>query len=199
MSEKRIFVEGGGDSKELQTRCREGFHKLLEKSGFTRRVPRIVACGSRNDAYDAFKTAQESGNFSLVILIVDSEDPVKDIEKTWEHLKNRDKWACPANATDEQVFLLTTCMETWIIADRAALTRLYGSRLQTSALPATTDMEQRNRHDIQDALVRATRNCSNAYAKNKRSFDALANVDPGELQKLLPSFVRMIRLLNVKL
>ena len=28
---KVIYLEGGGDSKELHTRCREGFRKLLEK------------------------------------------------------------------------------------------------------------------------------------------------------------------------
>ena len=50
MNAKRIYVEGGGDAKDLRTRCREGFHKLLENAGFTGRVPRIVASGSRNEA-----------------------------------------------------------------------------------------------------------------------------------------------------
>ena len=29
-----IYLEGGGDSKELHIRCREGFRKLLENCGF---------------------------------------------------------------------------------------------------------------------------------------------------------------------
>ncbi len=119
MSEDRIYVEGGSDA--LATRCREGFRKLLEKAGFTGRIPRIVACGGRDEAYDDFENALASGKYAHLALIVDSEDPVQDIEKTWEHLKARDGWERPPGADDAQVFLMTTCMETWIVADRDSL------------------------------------------------------------------------------
>jgi hypothetical protein len=199
VSEKRIFVEGGGTSNELRTRCREGFHKLLENAGFTGRVPRIVACGSRNDAFDAFKTAHTSGRYDYVALIVDSEDAVNDSEKPWVHLTNRDPWERPANTTDDQVFLMTTCMETWLVADRAALKMHYGTNLQDSSLPALTTLETRHRHAVQDALVHASRNCTNFYAKDKRSFALLAVVKPATLQTHLPAFARMIRILSAKL
>jgi len=199
VSEKRIYAEGGGDSKEMHARCREGFRKLLEKSGFTGRVPRIVACGGRNDALDAFKTAHTGSRDAYVALIVDSEDPVVDREKPWEHLAVRDRWERPDGARDDQVFLMTTCMETWILADRAGLKKHYGSRLQESALPSDTDRENRPRHNVQDSLMRATAKCTNAYAKNKRSFDALAAVDPAVLESKLPAFARMRRILNEKL
>lgn len=94
---------------------------------------------------------------------------------------------------------MTTCMETWIIADHEALKRLYKNNcLKLSSLPQTA-LEQRNRHDIQDALVLATKSCTNAYAKNKLSFEALANINPEELKKHLPSFARMIRILKEQL
>lgn len=199
MSEKRLYVEGGGDSKELQARCREGFRKLLEKGGFVGRVPRIVACGSRNATFNDFETAHKSGKFDYVALIVDSEDAVTDGERTWAHLVARDQWKCPDGATDEQVFLMTTCMETWIVADRAALKRHFKNCLQESALPAATNFEERDRHAVQEALTRATRNCTNAYAKNKRSFDALAAVEPQTLRATLPAFDRMLRVLDEQL
>ncbi len=199
MSEIKIYVEGGGDSKELKTRCREAITKLLEKSDFIGRPPRIVACGSRNEAFDDFKTAYGKGKLVYVALLVDSEDPVKAIKQTWEHLNIRDKWTCPADAADDQVFLMTTCMETWIIADRAALNQHYKNCLQISALPSTTNIERKARHSVQDSLTNATQKCTNAYAKNKRSFEALANVNPDELTKHCPSFTRMIRILNEKL
>jgi len=31
VSDIRIYVEGGGDSNDLKTKCREGVRKLLEK------------------------------------------------------------------------------------------------------------------------------------------------------------------------
>ncbi len=199
MSDKRLYVEGGGESKELQTRCREAFSKLLTEAGFEGRLPRIIASGSRNAAYEDFTTAHTSSNSAYVGLLVDSEDPVSDGEAPWEHLRRRDGWERPKEADDTQVFLMTTCMETWIVADRTALQNHYSKCLQTSALPATTDLEARDRHTIQDALVHATRTCSNAYTKNKRSFVLLGSVRPSELQTRLPAFARMIRILDGKL
>ena len=199
MSGVKIYVEGGGKTDELRSRCREGFHRLLTKSGFAGRLPKIVACGSRNEAFDKFQTALKAGEPMFVALLVDSEDPVADPEKTWAHLESRDGWERPAKADDTQVFMMTTCMETWIIADRTALNSLYKSGFQHSALPAPTNLESRHRHDVLDALERATRGCTNAYTKNKRSFEALAAVDPAALRTLLPSFERMIRILEEKL
>ena len=65
-----IYVEGGGDSKDLHVRCREGFKKLIGKAGFRDRMPGIVACGGRQHAFDMFRTAigkgQASTQYSLL-------------------------------------------------------------------------------------------------------------------------------------
>ena len=53
-----IYMEGGG-SRDLDARCREGMKRLLDNTGFRGRQPRIVACGSRSDAYKDFKTGFE--------------------------------------------------------------------------------------------------------------------------------------------
>lgn len=36
-----------------------------------------------------------------------------------EGTANEKNWDPPTGATDNQVLLMTTCMETWIVADRA--------------------------------------------------------------------------------
>ncbi len=198
----RIFLEGGGDSNDVQVRCREGFRKLLERCGFTGRMPRLIACGGRAATFDDFKTAlaQQRKN-EFVALIIDSEDPVADIEKPWEHLRQRqaDGWEKPEEASDDQVFLMTTCMETLIVSDRETLKVYYGSDLQENALPSLVDLEARSRHSIQDALAHATRKCTNAYRKGKRSFEVLAELEPETMKKHLPSFARMLRILGTKL
>lgn len=192
-----LFIEGGGDAKDLRIRCREGFRKLLEASGFTERMPRTVACGGRGDAFSSFKTAHASaGPDDFVALLVDSEEPVADIEKPWAHLCRRDRWTRPSGVREEQALLMTTCMETWIAADRRALRGHYGSCLRESALPALTDMESRNRHAVQDALSTATRGCNNAYEKGKRSFIILGQLSPEEIRRHLPSFARILRVLG---
>lgn len=70
--------------------------------------------------------------------------------------------------------------------------------MQENALPPLHNLESRHRHDVQDKLSHATRNCKNAYAKGKRSFEVLATLSP-EALSALPSFARTIRILKEKL
>ncbi len=195
----RIYIEGGGDSKQLKVQCRKGFRQLLERCGFSRRMPRLVACGGRSAAYSDFKTAHESNKAEYVAMLIDSEKPVSNPEETWDHLRNCDRWERPDGADDEQVLFMTTCMETWIVADRDTLRQHYGSSLQESALPSLISLEQGNRQDIQEGLKRATRNCSNAYQKGKRSFEILGKLEPETMESHLPAFQRAKRILNEKL
>jgi len=200
MVKKVVYLEGGGDSKELHTRCREGFRKLLEKCGYRGNMPRLVACGGRGAALEDFRSAH--GNRTpedFIALMIDSEDPLGDLEATWDHLMNRDGWVRPQGAEDEQILFLTTCMETWVVTDRDTLSRHYGNQLQVAALPPLEDIEGRDRHEVQDSLVHATRNCKNAYQKGKRSFALLAELTPDALKPHLPSFRRDLRILDEKL
>lgn len=115
-----IYIEGGGNSKDLHSRCREAFRRLLQSAGFDRK-PKLVACGGRDTAFKDFCRANKNPRHDFIALWVDSEDLMEDIEKTWEHLRKRDNWTPPDGVTNEQVLMMTTCMETWIIADRKTL------------------------------------------------------------------------------
>jgi hypothetical protein len=70
----KLYVEGGGDTTELKGACREGFRTFISKAGIIKR-PRIVACGSRRDAFESYCTAIASWEEAL--LLVDSEDPLR--------------------------------------------------------------------------------------------------------------------------
>lgn len=199
MVKARLYLEGGGDSKELRMRCREGFSKLLDQV-VPGRKPRLVACGSRNSTFADFKTAHsQATDGEFVAMWVDSEDPLANLDATWQHLQARDGWKAPADATDRQVLFMTTCMETLIVADRAALREHYGAKLQENALPSLQQMEARNRHEVQDALAHATRNCTNKYLKGRRSFEVLSKLKADTLKQHLPSFERATRILDEKL
>jgi hypothetical protein len=160
--------------------------------------PRWSPAGAAFRDFSIAHANSEKPNY--VALLVDSEEPVADIERTWAHLKARkeDNWNRPKGATDEQVLLMTTCMESWIASDRPALRKHYGANLRENALPDLHAMESRDRHTVQDALADATRKCKNAYRKGKRSFEVLEQLRPEELKKHLPSFVRILRVLKAK-
>ena len=65
-------------------------------------------------------------------------------------------------------------------------------------MPPPRDLEKRLPQEVQDKLTHATRNCSNAYRKGNRSFQALEQIDPANLQQL-PNFARAMRILSEKL
>lgn len=106
----------------------------------------------------------------------------------------------PTKATNDQALLIATCMETWIVGDRRTLKKHYlPNCFKENALPSLVSLESRGRHEVQDALVRATKDCKNAYEKNKRSFEVLGKLDPEELEKNLASFRRIRRILVANL
>ncbi|MGE0883324.1 MAG: DUF4276 family protein [Blastocatellales bacterium] len=198
-----IYVEGGGNSKELQARCREGFRKLIEKTKLTRN-PAIVSGGSRDQTYKKFRTAVSIATSEYPLLLVDSEDIVKatddnpDSVETWNHLKARDNWDKPSGTANDQALLMATCMETWIMADRQALGDFFGQHLQTSALLPEHNLEARTRDEVQDKLAWATRNCGRdrCYAKGKRSFKVMEHLNPETLKNHLPHFRRFVSTLE---
>jgi len=202
-----IYVEGGGESKELHARCREGFRKLIGKAGFMGRMPSIVVCGGRQHAFDMFRTAIGKGQGFHPILLVDSEDPVEaqnelseGMTTAWNHLQSRDGWIRADGTDDDQAQMMVTCMETWIMSDRQALRKVFGAKLQISALLPVDDLEKRSRSDVQLALEHATRNCgpNKAYSKGRMSFQVLAELNPGTLMDL-PHFKLLIQALNSRL
>jgi len=160
----------------------------------------IVAKGSRNEVFKWFRnTLKQQKDERFLAMLIDSEDPVNDLEKTWEHLKRRDGWDKPDKASDEQVLFMTTCMETWIMADRETMQTHYGCCLQSTALLSQNNLEQRPHKEVINSLESASQNCSNTYSKGKRSFEILAKLKPEILIQYLPSFVRIYRILSEKL
>jgi hypothetical protein len=118
----KIYIEGGGDSKELHSRCREAFQLYLQKVG-VKKMPRLVAGGGRTKVFDLFMTASKAGESAM--LWIDSEEPVENLQNAWQHLSKRDGWQAPAKAKDDEVILMVTSMETWIIADPSGVAAFY--------------------------------------------------------------------------
>jgi hypothetical protein len=188
-----LYVEGGGDTALLRARCREAFRKLLEKTGLGGKMPRIVASGGRDAAFDDFRTAHRTCRPGAVaLLLVDSEEPVHG--DAWAHLNTRDGWERPEGAVEEQAQLMVACMETWVVADRAALRRVFGPTLRPNALPPPSGLEERGKDEVQRKLAAATAGCARdrRYEKGKRSFQVVAELDPATLEAALPHFKRLI-------
>lgn len=178
----KIYVEGGGNHcRELSRECRRGFSRFFENAGFRGCMPKVIACGSRSQAYDDFCTALKSARpGEFIVLLVDSEAHVTS--QPWQHLRNRldDKWERPANASDENVGLMVQCMETWFLADLDTLREFFQKGFNEGSLPAGNELEAIPKNDVLQGLVQATRQCGTRrmYAKGYRSYELLERIRP---------------------
>lgn len=182
-----VFVEGGGGSKELRTRCRKGFSKLFEKAGLRGRMPKVVASGSRTDAFSDFQLAAKlrgirGTDVAFPVLLVDSEEPIIG-GGVWDHLRRRDGWEKPSQATEDHAQLMVQVMESWFLADPAALSRYFGADFLESALPKRSEIESIPKDEVLQAITKASRSTAKgSYHKGRHSFQILELVDPAELE-----------------
>jgi hypothetical protein len=151
------------------------------------RKPGIVACGSRNEAFDKFQTQiRISKRGDICALLVDSEEPV--ITEPLRHLSVRDHWRFPA-LNNHRVFLMVQAMEAWFLADREALAAFYGHGLLTGSLRGSpTNVEIIRKDDLEPCLKHASKPCEHKgeYHKVKHGFALLALIDPTKVERASP-------------
>lgn len=135
----RVYVEGGGSQRRAKTACRKAFRLFFEKVLGDQRKPRIIASGSREEAYeDSCRSLKDQGTFPL--LLVDSEGPVDAGKTACEHLRNRDHWTNVM--PDGQVHLIVQCIEAWFLADLSAVVQYYGNEFKEGALSGNLTSKQ---------------------------------------------------------
>ncbi len=173
----RLFVEGGGNHKLTKTACRKAFHVFLDRLLGDAPKPRIIASGSRDEAYRDFCRSLSTDANSFAVLLVDSEDPVPAGKTAAEHLRDRDHWTNPL--PDDQVHLMVQCMEAWFLADKVKLQHYYGAGFRAASLSANPAIEAIPKKDMLDGLHRATVTTSKgAYHKTQHGFEILELLDP---------------------
>jgi hypothetical protein len=206
----RLYIEGGGDSKSLQIECRKGFRNFIEKAGLKGKMPSIIACGGRKNAYDSYCTAIENGENA--VLLVDSECPLSNQDQQgspetwqpWQHLKQRqgDGWEKPNDGVDTDCHLMVQCMENWLLADRDTLKTFFGQGFAENQLPAAAKpIESIDKNTAYEALAKATASCKTkaSYGKGEHSFKLLANIDSGKVTDSSPWAKRFVEELKKKM
>ena len=188
-----LYVEGGGDSKVLRSACRRGFREFIQKAGLVGRMPRIVACGGRRNAYESFVTASRRAGRPM--LLVDSETLVDAPGDPWKHLRSRpdDGWVRPSGTSDNQCHLMVQVMESWFLADRQALKKFYGKNFNESALAPNPNVEEVSKSDVLTTLASASRGTQKgSYNKGSHSFEILRSLDPGRVEDATPYAKRFL-------
>lgn len=174
----RIYVEGGGDSRRQKATLRTGFQEFLKPLRDAARARRVrwhvILCGSRQAAYDDYRTALRVHPDSINLLLVDAEGPV--VHVPWRHLEERDGWENP-DVGDDRCHLMVQVVEAWLVADPEALEEYYGQGFQAGALPGRSDVEAISKADLGAALERASRGTQKGrYRKIAHCADLLARI-----------------------
>lgn len=181
----KIYVEGGGnDNSRLCAELRQGFQSLFIKAGLEGKLPSVTASGSRDDAFNDFKMAIKNlKKDEAVLLLVDSEDPINSIQTKWQHVKNRDSWDKPFGASEDNLFFMVECMESWFLADKDALKSFYGKDFHEKKLSTNTNLEAIKKTAIYDSLSEATKDTTKGrYGKGTHSFKILATLDAAKVK-----------------
>ena len=195
--EIRIYIEGGGEARNIKAILREGFSNFLDELRQIARNKQIkwslILCGSRNNAFRDFKNALRTHPDAFNVLLVDSEAEVS--KNPWAHLKNRDKWVS-SNIDDAHCHLMVQTMETWIVADIEALKEFYGQGFKEKSIPKTPEIEKIDRKLLAKCLKEATRGTSKGeYHKTRHAPKLLGQLDAREVRHKAPHCERLFETL----
>ena len=194
MTRLAIYLEGGGNGAESKALLRRGMGEFLRELRSRARAKslrwKIVACGGRDRAFQAFRDSVLRGDTSVSVLLVDAEGPLSTAPK--RHLAEREGWDLRF-VSEREVQLMVQAMETWIVADPTAVAAYYGSDFAGNVLPGPdSDLEALDRHEIQRLLARSTRRTRKRKSRKIRDGSALlTRIDPAAVQGRCPSCRRL--------
>jgi len=181
-----VYVEGGGNGANAKAEFRVGFTQFLKelKAAAGKRL-RVVPCGSRGAAYDAYMIAMQSNSESFNVLLVDAEGPVSG--ESIHYLRAKESGWDLQDGDKDQCHLMVQMMEAWIIADIDALDAFFGQRFLRSSIPNPDNVESVEKNRVETCLANSTRNTQKGlYHKIKHGPKLLACIDPRVVRKKAP-------------
>jgi hypothetical protein len=194
VSDVWIYVEGGG-GKDSKDHLRQAFGQFLSGPRVAAREQRIrwriVLCGSREQTYRMFQhRLQTQPDPGPVFLLVDADRPVSGTPR--EHLSGGETRWDLSFAGDRQCHLMVQVMESWFLADQAALVAFYGREFAAAQLSNRANVEEIPKQQVYESLDRATRNTRKGkYDKADHAPQILKNLDPERVRARAPHCNRL--------
>jgi hypothetical protein len=186
-----LYIEGGAEGRASDSDFRRGWkiflnelHQLARQMNFD--SLEVVRGKGRANAYNMFKSSKTTHPYDLCVLLVDSEMEVAPGRHVWEVVAQRqgDHWKRPQWAHSDHLFLMVQMVETWLLTDHDALRSFFKERgFETRHLP-TTDLENRSKDDINEALRKATKSTGKGPYRHGQAHEILEYVRPDRVKTL---------------
>jgi hypothetical protein len=148
VSSVQVFVEGNSSLKLPLI-------QFIGKAVPASRGSIAIQLGKNKDETikDFLRTLQENTSANI-FLLVDSDAP--DDGKLVEKLKQTTTWRnhAPKGIRPERIHWMVRVMESWFLADGAALKAYYKKGFKASALPKRSNVEEISKSDVFKALKR---------------------------------------------
>ena len=179
VTELRIYFEG-------DVALRPGFHRFLNEIVEAARSRqcrcRPIATGATpvEDFCDALQTHREAWN----VLLLDSDGPIEGPLGDLCRAKGIDA------SQEESVFWMVQVMESWFLADIAALKAYFGNAFREGSVRWNPKVEEIPKADI---IARLNKASGRRYHKTKDAVKLLAMIDPAKVRRAAPNCERMFK------
>lgn len=192
-----VFVEGGGDTDAQRGRLRSALGRWLESALPAEAPrPRVVACGSRNRAFEAFAHALRTADRTC-LLLVDSESAVRG--GRWAHVHRKDGWTAPPGVDEQNLHFMAQAMEAWLCADPDALARAFGAGFRPQRLPRRIHLEEEPVAELVKKLRAASATSRRGEYDKGRDIELLGELAPDRVVARCPHARRFLEVLKAAL
>ena len=185
----RIYFEG---DNQLRPGFRSFLTQIVQAATAQRCRVDFVATGGTPVA--DFHAALISHPDALHVLLLDSDGPIDGPLANLCHSKKLD----PSH--EGSVFWMVEVMESWFLADTAALKAYYGDSFRENTVKGNPEVEKILKADVYSRLKRATKDTKRGeYHKTKHAPALLAAIDVSLVRAAAPNCERMFRIMLGKL
>lgn len=166
MDKIKIYIEGGSKkgqkySSFLNRSLKQAFEKLLREYGINaKQYYQIVAGGCKDETIKAIDTKTKLAHLEK--------------KKSKESLKG---------ITENNLFFMVVCMESWIVSDAEALKKYYGSGFKETKIQAS-DLIHKDKTTIEKMIKDSIKECKNNEYKKSEAFKIL---EKASVQKIVES------------
>ena len=183
VNEVRIYMEGGGDTKQGKRELREGmatFLRELRQHARDRRVKwHLLACRGRHQAEEAFQNGIGQYPDAFCILLIGSEGPVS------------------GPLSDQQRHLMVQMMEAWFMADKENVAKYFGQGFNVNVLPQNPNVEQIPKAELEPKLKAAAKGTKKqTYEKIRDGCALLMCIGPAKVRDAAPHCARLFTTLE---